>query len=282
MKRYLHNVWKTDEYGLIITRDGDWSWGDWGNNIDLNLLLNAWYYLALKGEREFALILNKLDDVKEIDSLMTAMERSFNNRFWTGKEYRSPDYTGETDDRGQALAVLAGLAKPEQFPLIYDVLQREYHASPYMEKYVAEALFVMGYPDFALQRTRKRFANMVNHPFYTTLWEGWGIGADGYGGGSINHAWSGGTLTLLSQYVAGITPTRPGFKEFQINPQMGDLTSVQATVDTRYGLIKADLERRDTKTHLTFEVPDSTTAYIVEQGNRIKFSKGKHSITITQ
>jgi hypothetical protein len=59
MKRYLHEVWKTDADGLVITRHGDWSWGDWGKNIDLDLLLNAWYYLALKGEREFAKLLNK-------------------------------------------------------------------------------------------------------------------------------------------------------------------------------------------------------------------------------
>ncbi|MFP4367340.1 MAG: hypothetical protein ACOCU3_00265 [bacterium] len=52
---------------------------------------------------------------------------------------------------------------------------------------------------------------MVNHPEITTLWEGWGIGRSGYGGGSANHAWSGGGLTILSQYVAGIYPVEPAY-----------------------------------------------------------------------
>ncbi len=281
MKRYLHEVWKTDADGLVITRHGDWSWGDWGEHIDLNLLLNAWYYLALKSELEFAKILQKTADVQLIDGMMQRMEANFNKRFWTGKEYRSPEYKGETDDRGQALAVLAGFAQPKQYPLIYKVLQKEYHASPFMEKYVGEALFVMGYPTFALERTRTRFANMVNHPTYSTLWEGWGIGAEGFGGGSINHAWSGGTLTLLSQYVAGISPLQPGFKEFQIRPQMGDLTSAQVTVDTRYGLIKADLQKKGKKIHLTVDVPEGTTAVVVDRNKRIPLESGHHALVIS-
>ena len=280
MKRYLHEVWKTDQDGLVITRHGDWSWGDWGTNIDLDLLLNAWYYIALKGELEFARILNLPDDVARIEGMMARMETSFNQRFWTGKEYRSPNYSKETDDRGQALAVLSGLAKPDKYPAIFEVLKKEYHASPFMEKYVGEALFVMGYDDFAIQRTRERFEAMVNYPGCTTLWEGWGIGKAGFGGGSVNHAWSGGTLTLLSQYVAGIRPTKPGFKEFQISPRMGDLTSAQVTVDTPYGLIKADLKRKGNKVRITLMVPEGTTAFVQKHGKRIAYRSGKHQITV--
>ena len=40
---------------------------------------------------------------------------------------------------------------------------------------------------------------MLSYKDYTTLFEGWGIGQEGFGGGTINHAWSGGPLTLLSQ-----------------------------------------------------------------------------------
>ena len=280
MKRYLHDVWKTDEDGLVITRHGEWSWGDWGSHIDLDVLLNAWYYLALKAEQEFAQILQKTDDAKMIKGMMDKMEANFNKRFWTGKEYRSPNYRGETDDRGHAMAVLAGLAQPEQYPLIYEVLKKEYHASPYMEKYVGEALFVMGYPEFALQRTRERFAGMVNYPGCTTLWEGWGIGKEGFGGGSVNHAWSGGTLTLLSQYVAGITPLKPGFKEFQIKPQMGDLTSAKVTVDTRYGLIKTDLQRKGKRIRMSVEVPEGTSAIVMDKGKPIRLGSGKHQLVI--
>ncbi len=280
VKRYLHEVWSLDDEGLVVTRHGDWSWGDWGDNVDLDLLLNCWYYLALKGEREFAAILGKEDDVARVEAIMRGMEASFNRHFWNGKEYRSPSYKGATDDRGQAMAVLAGFAQKEQYPQLREVLLREYHASPYMEKYVGEALMVMGYAEDALARTRERFAAMVNHPMYTTLWEGWGIGKEGFGGGTTNHAWSGGTLTLLSQYVAGIAPIEPGFKSFAISPQMANLNEVKAEVVTHYGVIKVDIRRKNDKLHMTFEVPEGTEAYVVKRGREHRYGGGKHSVKL--
>ncbi len=282
VKRYLHDVWQMDDEGLVITRHGDWSWGDWGDNIDLDLLLNCWYYLALKAEREYALLLDKQSDAEMIEAKMEGMRQSFNRRFWQGNEYRSPSYEGKTDDRGQAMAVLAGFAPKEYYPAILKVLKREHHASPYMEKYVGEALFKMGYADYALQRTRERFDKMVNHPTLTTLWEGWGIGSEGFGGGSINHAWSGGTLTLLSQYVAGIAPLKPGFEEFRIAPQMGDLTSAIASVETPYGTIRVSILCVNDVMNINFEVPTGTTAHITRRGKDVTFGAGTHHIRLSR
>jgi len=63
------------------------------------------------------------------------------------------------------------------------------------------------------------------------------------GGGTINHAWTGGPLTLLSQYVAGIAPTQPGYAEFQVIPELGDLTQVTANVASWKGAISVDIKR---------------------------------------
>ena len=51
-----------------------------------------------------------------------------------------PTIEGATDDRAQAIAVLAGLAKPDQYPAIRELLRTQQHSSPYVEKYVGEAL----------------------------------------------------------------------------------------------------------------------------------------------
>ena len=50
-----------------------------------------------------------------------------------------------TDDRVQALAVISGIASKDKYKAIYKVLQTQMYSSPYMEKYVMEALFYMGY-----------------------------------------------------------------------------------------------------------------------------------------
>lgn len=266
LHRYLHEVWQVDEDGMPVTRHGNWSWGDWGENIDLELLTASWYYLALKAEREFALMLNKQADARENEQMMQRIAENFDARFWTGSDYRTPAYQGKTDDRGQAMAVVAGLASKEKYPKIYQVLQKEWHASPYMEKYVLEALFQMGYPEYALDRMKRRYQPMVDDPYYTTLWEGWGLGPQGFGGGTGNHAWSGGPLTLLSQCVCGIRPTAPGFARFEVKPQLGTLTQASAQLMSVNGLIKADVQQEKRKIAVTVTVPEGTEAEIILPG----------------
>lgn len=71
-------------------------------------------------------------------------EKAFNAAFWNGKAYRHPDYRLKTDDRVQALAIVSGLADKEKYPALIKVLKQNEHASPYMEKYVIEALLEWG------------------------------------------------------------------------------------------------------------------------------------------
>ncbi|MEM7548576.1 MAG: alpha-L-rhamnosidase C-terminal domain-containing protein [Bacteroidota bacterium] len=258
VKRYL-GVWNTNENGVVDVRQGGWLWGDWGQNRDIPIILNTQYYLALEGFKNMAQVLNKTSDVDSISQLMATYKPAFNRAFWKGDHYRSDDYKGETDDRSQGLAVVAGLVDEDKYEAIYKVLQDEQHGSPYMEKYVLEALFQMGYPEFALQRMKERFDKMVNHPTITTLWEGWGIGAEGYGGGTTNHAWSGGGLTLLSQYVAGVYPTSAGYETFHVRPQLGGLKEVKCIVPSIKGDIKVSINKSEEYT-LEVSIPENTEA----------------------
>ncbi|SMC44709.1 Alpha-L-rhamnosidase N-terminal domain-containing protein [Pedobacter africanus] len=269
VKAYL-NVWKIGDNGLVISRKGGWNWGDWGSNIDIDLMSNAWYYLACKGYLEMSKTLNQPEEVKWAENQMTVIEKNFNAYFWTGEAYRSPGYTGKTDDRSNALVVLAALAAPAKYPLLKNVFLTQEHASPYMEKYVLEALFKMGYAETALARLKKRYTSMVNSRL-TTLWEGWKIGANGFGGGSYNHAWSGGGLILMSQYVAGIAPASLAFDTIKIAPQMGGLTSCSATVSSVAGLISVKNTFISKKEfNQLIESPSPLKIYFPFEVNRIK------------
>ena len=280
LHRYLHEVWQPGENGLMTNRAGDWTWGDWGENIDLDILTNCWYYLALKGEREFARMLGKDDDIAMIDSKMTAIKDNFDSTYWTGTEYRSPGYTNPTDDRSQAMAVVSGLAPENRYPDIVKLLDTEYNASPYMEKYVLEALFIMGQPQRAIDRMHRRYAKMLGYKDYTTLFEGWGIGAEGFGGGTLNHAWSGGPLTLMCQKICGIEPTSPGFKTFKISPQLGKLKRASTSIETNYGTISVSLVKKGSRIAADITVPQGTTAQITVKGKPRTLAPGTHHVTI--
>jgi hypothetical protein len=182
---------------------------------------------------------------------------------WISLEHTQSEYHGETDDRAQAMAVVSGLASKDKYPALLNVLKKEYHASPYMEKYVLEALFLMNEPAFALLRMKTRYGRMLSYDACTTLFEGWGIGPDGFGGGTINHAWSGGPLTLLSQKVCGIEPTSPGFRTFRVAPQPGALTEASATVASVNGEIKVSVSKKGRKMTVRVKVLEGVTAEVV-------------------
>ena len=268
VKHYLQ-IWNMQANGLVVPRRGSWEWGDWGDNVDLEVLYNVWYHLALQGMRSMAVELGQNEDLPWIEARLKSIGAAFNPTFWNGREYRAPGFKGKTDDRANALAVVAGLASPEQFPAIIEVLKAQRHASPYMEKYVLEALCLMDQPALAQERMRQRYAKMVDYPGCTTLWEGWGIGNEGFGGGTINHAWSGGPLTIMSQYFAGIEPTSPGFATYRILPRPGTLRQIRANVTTVKGDIGVELAATPDSFSLKLNSPAKTLATVGIPGDSI-------------
>ena len=260
ISRYL-SLWDFDANGLAVHRAGGWDWGDWGENIDMPLMENALLYQAYDAAIQIARLSGHEADIPGYEAKRKRIEESYNKVFWNGREYRSPGHTGKTDERGHAMAVVFGLAKPGQWPAIKEVFAREFHSSPYTEKFVLESLFLMNEPDAALARMKTRYAKMVESPL-STLWEGWGVGADGYGGGSYNHGWAGGPLTLMHEYAAGIKPTSPAFATYEVKPQLGPLKNVEAASHTVKGLVRVDMQRDAKHFQLKLTSPKETTATV--------------------
>ncbi len=270
--RYLYDVWDTDGGAMVRVRRGGWFWGDWGSNIDKEALQNCWYALALRGMEQMSLLTGRRTEAMYARQLQTVMASTFNNRFWRGDHYATKSYKDEPDDRVQAMAVLAGFVPKERYETMRQFFREHFNASPYMEKYVLEALCRMGCYDDALERMRTRFHDMVVSPEYSTLWEGWQYtGGEGMtyvsGNGTYNHAWSGGGLTILSQYIAGIEPLAPQFERFAVSPNLASLQWVETIVPTRFGDIAMKAVREDDRLHISLTVPEGTTAEVrVPQG----------------
>jgi hypothetical protein len=258
IRRYL-GLWKTGADGLAVHRAGEWDWVDWGENIDVAVIENAWLHLALRAAVAMAELTGNHADATDYRRRMESIATRFDAVFWQGGHYRSPAHKGPPDDRANAMAVVAGLAPKSRHTAIRQVLQREYHASPYMEKYVLEALYLMEAPEQAVERMKHRYGPMVAQNI-STLWEL--FGKDGQGGGTYNHAWSGGPLTCLSQFAAGLAPTAPGWREFKVAPLLGPLKRISARVPTPHGTIDAEVERSEERFHLRLVVPAGTQARV--------------------
>ncbi len=260
--RYLMK-WTMGTNGLISHRGGSWDWMDWGDHSDTTVIENAWYYMALDAVQKMAHVAGDTSIDAEIEYRRSSIYVSYNNLLWTETGYRSPNRSeADPDDRGNALAVLSGLASSDKYDTILQVLTTVYNASPYMERYVEEALAVMGEMEACQQRIRDRYTYMVEYD-YSTLWEFWTTSAEN-GVGTMNHAWTGGPLVIMSKYMVGIAPTSAGYATYQIKPVMGELSQVSASVPSVQGDIVVRAVKNESTASVSMEVvsPEGTQAEI--------------------
>ena len=286
MRRYLA-LWTLDDDGLTCERQGGWPWGDWGTDVDMRLILAAWHYLALQSAINVARLTGHDADIPDYEQQMKSIRAAF-NRCWNGHAYRYPTYHGATDDRVQAMAVVSGLADSTKYNRIFEVLKTQEYASPYMEKYVYEALMRMSHADYALERFKRRFGPMIADTIHTTLYEGWQEG--GYGGGSTNHAWSGGMLTDICEQILGIRPTAPGWKEVMIHPAVvplpiggteGGFTEAAISIPTVSGTLKYSFKDDGTVYRATVTVPKGMTIrFCTPDGEQI-LRPGTHDVSFS-
>jgi len=238
--RYLA-LWPMEPDGRLGKREGDWNWYDHLANCDQPVLEHSWYYLALRFARFMADTLDRHDHDAFIDSRMDAIRRHFDPRFWKDSSqtgfvgaYASQD--GWVDERANAMAVLSGLAGPERYPEIADVLISTCNCSTYMEGYVCEALCRMGRRDLACRRLMARYHHLARNGD-STLWEDFNIL------GTRNHAWTGAPLTLFYRHFLGMRSDdflrtilfRPDFSLFRQYDVTLDLPDGRLSLSLRPG-----------------------------------------------
>lgn len=253
-KRYVLD-YKIKPDGLVEHRGGSWDWADWGENEDIAPMENAWYYMAVTSCKKMAELLGKNDDIVLYDGRLKTIEENYDRVFLKDGYYYHSTADGKPDDRANALAVLSGLADQKLYSGILKILQTSENASPYMEKYVLDALCEMGYIDEAAQRMKKRYREMVEYD-YSTLWEYWDRG------GTLNHAWSGGPLVTMSKYIAGIKPLDTAYKTFEIKPHMGGLNFIKCTVPSIIGDIVLEIRKKDGHMDMSVKIPAHTQAEV--------------------
>lgn len=227
-------LWTLNADGSIVYRNGSFQWVDWGDGADAEVLQNCWYYYALSRMQELSGMLGITSDDAFYTERLQKVKAGFvkfkkANGFSSGTTY---------DDRANAMAVVSGLADKADYALVTNVLKTTEKASPYMEKFVLEALCLAGEYDYAATRMLKRYDPMIKDEC-STLWELWKKSD-----GTVNHGWTGGPLTVLSKYFAGIAPTAAGYAEYEITLNSA-LGSISAAVDTPKGKLSYALTQGD-------------------------------------
>ncbi|HEX3788516.1 MAG TPA: alpha-L-rhamnosidase C-terminal domain-containing protein [Pseudonocardiaceae bacterium] len=79
---------------------------------------------------------------------------------------------------------------------------------------------------------------------------------------SLAHGWAASPTTTLTTQVLGVTPTAPGFADYQVVPTPGGLTWAQGVVPTPHGSISAAWQRTGSTFTLTTDAPRGTTGQL--------------------
>ena len=117
----------------------------------------------------------------------------------------------------------------------------------------------------------------------TTVWERWdGVDADGVPHESLNHYTKGAVVSFLHRYVAGLRPTSPGYRTFEVRPRPGGgITRTSERLDTRYGRIDIDWHDRGGGFELHLVVPAGTEAAVMmPNGDADVAGPGRHAFAI--
>ena len=260
VRKYL-GLWKMEKDGLPTYRRGashdSWDWSDWGKKgtLDAPVIQPALYFMALNSARKMAETLGKTQDIAWYDDRIESMRESFDKKFWKGKFYSSNPKKFQ-DDRANCLTILSGLASAEKHEAIArNVLIPNYYCSPHFEWMVEEALCQAGMPEAALKRMKDRYKRQVSREGMSTLYEMFP------NGGTYNHAWNA-PNTILSKYIVGIAPTKSGWSEYQILPNMAHFTTMKQVVPSVQGDITVEINRTDKSYRMHLISPQGTTAVV--------------------
>ncbi|KAK3307726.1 glycoside hydrolase family 78 protein [Chaetomium strumarium] len=158
------------------------------------------------------------------------------------------------------------------------------YMSPYASAYHLRAAFSSQNSDAARELLDTLWAPMadIRNANYTgSFWETLDeSGRPGLGVvTSMCHGWSAGPTASLSRFVLGVQPTKPGWAEWAVNPQIIGLTFAQGKVPTPRGAVAVSWGFcRDLLT-MTVEAPAGTTGTVsVPLPLRVPASQSKFTV----
>ncbi|MDC4233427.1 hypothetical protein M3T53_06845 [Actinomyces sp. B33] len=198
----------------------------------------------------------------------TRLRRALMESAWDGRAWREyVDGESSPAPLANTLAVLAGLGHRGSEAVAEQILMTE-SGTPSMRSWALRALVELGERERALGILRGLWAPMIEAGA-ATFWEEFGQeGAsptEMYGrpfGKSLCHGWASGPCDLLPRIVLGVHPLLPGWREFEVDPLLGDLGWAAGVVPSPVGDVCVIVERGSARV----EVPAGSV--LVHRGRR--------------
>lgn len=227
--------------------------------VEINTVVNAFYYRNLILMSELAKFLGKTGDSDFYTSEAEKVKSSFNRKlFNAGKGiYTDGETSAHSSLHANMTALAFGLVPAEHMLTVINFIKsRGMACSVYGSQYLLEGLFRAGETDYAfslLTATHDRsWWNMIRTGSTITM-EAWDMKFKP--NSDWNHAWGAAPANIIPGYIWGISPAAPGYKKAFIKPQTGNLKHSKITVPTIRGLINAEFSSYGNLIEYSISIP---------------------------
>ena len=252
---------------------------------EVNAIVNALHYRNLRELAEMARAIGKDGDAAMFEAEAAQTFDAFQRILFdqAAGRYRDGVGTGHATVQGNAMALACGVVPPERVKSVADyVASKGFTCSTYMAQFVLEALFASGREEEAFRLMTsdgpRSWLGMMAKGATITM-EFWDLAMEEPGRvPDMNHAWSTAPLNMISRWVLGVVPLKPGFAEILVRPHPGPLKRLSGTVPTARGPVRLEMTRETGRWCVSLETPAPTTLDFA--GCRQRFAAGRHAITL--
>jgi hypothetical protein len=209
---------------------------------------------------EIAGVLNKKKDADFFYNKSLLVKKTINKKLIdpTTGLYIDGEGSKHSSLHANMFPVAFGIVPEENTDKVVSFIKsRRMACSVYGAQYLLEALYKIGEADYALSLMNategdRNWWNMIRTGSTMTL-EAWDMkykpNLD------WNHAWGTAPANIITRYVWGITPSRPGFETVTIKPQMSEITFSTIKVPTIKGAIYAEFKKTNNASLYIIDLP---------------------------
>jgi hypothetical protein len=265
-----------------------WNFGDWveghgfangeppTDNGGESAIISLQFVLALRDAADLEQAVGSPDEAARYRALADRVAAAVKRATWDESRRFYADTPGKRtySQHVNALATLADLVpKEEQAAFMRRVLDDRTltQATYYFRFYLFRAMTHAGLGDAYLEQLAP-WRQMLDLGLTTWAEEPDPTRSD-------SHAWSAHPNYDLLATVAGIRPAVPGFSKVRIEPHLGALTSVTASVPTPRGAVSVSYTRLNESLKAEITLPPGTTGAFTWQGQTSELREGTQTIT---
>jgi alpha-L-rhamnosidase len=287
------------------TLEGDWVFIDWADGLpkkgevsfEQMLLVRSLEAMVVSAE-----ISGENEDKKRYKNLVDTLKTKLFDVFWDAEKgvMKHQRVNGKMQDVVTRYANMFGIffdyfddqqkQTVKNKVLLNDDIQKI--TTPYMRFFELEALCALDEHAFVLDEIRDYWGGMLKLGA-TAFWELYNPKNKEkehlamYGrpyGKSLCHAWGASPIYLFGKYYLGVQPTSPGYKTYEVKPNLGGLNWMEGKVPTPNGVVELFCSTKEIK--IKASEGEGLLSFKSEQepssnfGNIIKIEKNKFQLAL--